>query len=508
MERAKKLIFHIDVNSAFLSWEAAYRIHHLGEQEDLRREPSAVGGDTSKRRGIILAKSVPAKEYGVKTGQTILEAKERCPGLLLVPPDYGLYERCSKAFLEILSRHTPDVEPYSIDEAYLDMTKVEGVRQKPWKEAEAIRQEIREELGFTVNIGISENKLLAKMASDFRKPDRVHTLWKKEIPKKLWQLPVGRLFFVGPATERKLLQLGIQTIGELAGSDRSLLKAHLKKHGELIWAFANGMDVSVVQSDPPRQKGYGNSTTIAFDVTDASTARLALLGLAETMAGRLRAASVRAEVLTVTVRYFDFRFASRQGKLDNPTNITIELHRRACCLFEQLWDGSPIRHLGIHTERLWDSSPGRQLTLFDFTDYGKLERLDGAVDQIRRRYGSDAVRRASFLQKGLRLDHMAGGLPGEKKPADEGNFRRKQEEVACSVWFTSTGKMMPQYLKYRTEEGILETISGIRILSCEKKHYCGITAAEYRCSALFRGEQRLFRLYYYPEQGKWKLSWE
>ncbi len=161
MERAKKLIFHIDVNSAFLSWEAAYRIHHLGEHADLRREPSAVGGDTSKRRGIILAKSVPAKEYGVKTGQTILEAKERCPGLLLVPPDYGLYERCSKAFLEILSRHTPDVEPYSIDEAYLDMTKVEGVQQKPWKAAEAIRQEIREELGFTVNIGISENKLLA-----------------------------------------------------------------------------------------------------------------------------------------------------------------------------------------------------------------------------------------------------------------------------------------------------------------------------------------------------------
>lgn len=227
---------------------------------------------------------------------------------------------------------------------------------------EPIRSQIKEELGFTVNIGVSENKLLAKMASDFQKPDRVHTLWREEIPAKMWPLPVSNLF-VGRSTARKLHTLGIDTIGELAAADPYILKSHLKKHGEIIWAFANGIDVSVVQSQPPANKGYGNSTTIAFDVCDSSTAKLVLLALAETVGARLREAHVRAEVIAVGIKDFELHYASHQMTLPNATNITLEIHRCACQLFEQLWDGTPIRHLGIHTSRIRDGMDVRQMDL-------------------------------------------------------------------------------------------------------------------------------------------------
>ena len=212
----KRVIYHIDVNSAFLSWEAVYRLYHLGAQRDLRDEVAAVGGDMAMRHGIILAKSIPAKKYGIKTGESIVEARQNCPTLKLVPPNYHLYDQCSKAFMEILRRYSPDVEQYSVDEAFVDMTGTESLWGDPVLTADRIREQIRDELGFTVNIGISENKLLAKMASDFKKPDQVHTLWKEEIPDKMWPLPVSDLFFVGRATAKKLFSLGIKTIGDLA----------------------------------------------------------------------------------------------------------------------------------------------------------------------------------------------------------------------------------------------------------------------------------------------------
>ena len=412
----RNVIFHIDVNSAFLSWEAVYRLHHLGGKEDLREKVSAVGGDMAMRHGIILAKSIPAKKFHIKTGETILEAKQKCPELILVPPNYGLYEKCSKAFMDILRRYSPDVEQYSIDEAFVDMTGTEGLWGDPVTAAYRMKDQIRDTLGFTVNIGISENKLLAKMASDFQKPDRVHTLWHNEIEDKMWPLPVSDLFFVGRATAKKLFNLGIHTIGELAHAEPHLLKVHLKKHGEVIWAFANGMDVSVVQSEAPANKGYGNSTTIAFDVTDASTAKLVLLALAETVGTRLRAAKVRAEVIAVGIKSHDLRYASHQMTLRNTTNITIEIHRCACQLFDQLWDGTAIRHLGIHTSRVKDGFNMRQLDMFDTTDYEKLEKMDRAVDEIRKKFGTDAVMRASFLQQPV--EHMAGGISKEKRKVD------------------------------------------------------------------------------------------
>lgn len=412
----KNIIFHIDVNSAFLSWEAVYRLHHLGGTVDLRNEIAAVGGDMAMRHGIILAKSIPAKKYQIQTGESIVEARQKCPNLIIVPPNYELYDRCSKAFIEILKQYSPEVEQYSIDEAFVDMTQTIKLWGDPVTAANRIRNQIKEELGFTVNIGISENKLLAKMASDFKKPDMVHTLWKSEIETKMWPLPVSELFFVGRATTKKLFNIGIHTIGELANADVGMLRSILKKHGEIIWGFANGIDVSVVQSEAAPNKGYGNSTTIAFDVSDSSVAKLVLLALSETVATRLRAANARAEVIAVGIKSHDLQYASHQMTLKNATNITIEIHRCACQLFDQLWDGTPIRHLGIHTSRIKDGFNMRQMDMFDTTDYEKLEHMDAAVDQIRKRYGNDSVMRAAFV--GTCIDHMSGGISREKRTVD------------------------------------------------------------------------------------------
>ena len=406
----KNVIFHIDVNSAFLSWEAVYRIHHLGGNLDLRDIPSAVGGDITKRHGIILAKSIPAKKYNIKTGESVPEALRKCPDLVLVPPNYNLYQKSSKAFMNILKEYGPVVEQYSIDEAYIDMTGTESLFGKPEVVANEIRERIYREL---VNIGISNNKVLAKMASDFKKPNLVHTLWQHEIKDKMWTLPASDLFFVGRATTRKLNNLGIKTIGELAQTDLSIIKSHLGKHGEVIWSFANGIDFSAVEPVPPPNKGYGNSTTIAFDVTDPNTAKLVLLSLAETVSARLRDDNVKIKVISVGIRDYNLGYYSHQKKLKAATNITREIYESACQVFDEMWDKVPIRHLGIHTSQVVTEEI-RQLNLFDDLDYEKLERLDRAVDDIRKRFGADSIVRASFI-KADKVDHMSGGISREKR---------------------------------------------------------------------------------------------
>lgn len=413
----KQIIFHIDVNSAFLSWEASYRIHHLGGTVDLRTIPSAVGGNISKRRGIVLAKSIPAKKYHIRTGEPITDALRKCPNLIIVPPNYELYEKNSKAFMNILRKYTDKVEQYSIDEAFMDMTGTQMLFGPPVVAATALKDEIHHTLGFTVNVSISDKKLLAKMASDFEKPDRVHTLFSEDIQQKMWPLPVRDLFFVGNVSEKKLNAIGIQTIGDLAKTDLKTLKALLKKHGEVIWNFANGKDVSLVEPEPADNKGYGNSTTIAFDVADAPTAKLVLLSLSETIGRRLRKNHVRIDMISVSIRYHDFHSVSHQSVLETPTNITNEIHAAACKLFDELWDGTPIRHLGVHTGHVTKDGANRQISLFDDTDYEKLEKLDHAVDHIREKFGADAIMRASFLNQD-KIDHMNGGISRENRTVD------------------------------------------------------------------------------------------
>ena len=408
-----RVIFHVDVNAAYLSWEAVYRIRHLGAKEDLRSRAAAVAGDTAMRHGIILAKSIPAKKYGIRTGESILEAKRKCPSLILVPPHYQLYEKASKAFIEILKEFSPAVEQYSIDEAFMDMTGTRALWYSPEAAAEAIRKRVRDELGFTVNIGISSNKVLAKMASDFEKPDKVHTLFPEEIETKLWPLSVSELFFVGSRTKRKLDSLGIYTIGELARTDPEILKSHLKKQGEILWAFANGIDTSPVEPEPAVNKGYGNSLTLPFDVTDIPHARLALLGLSETLGARMRKDQVRAQVFTLSVKTWDFRCYSHQKKFSDPTDLTEEIYKRAVLLLGQVWKGEPIRHLGIQGSGLAGKDMPVQGSLFQGKAYEKRRRAEMTVDRIRQRYGADAVKRAAFLD--TPIDHMSGGISREKR---------------------------------------------------------------------------------------------
>ncbi len=393
----EKIIFHVDVNSAFLSWEAVYRIQVLGEALDLRTIPSAVGGDSSKRHGIILAKSTPAKKYNVQTGEPIIKALQKCPELTLVPPNHSLYEQCSRSLLNLLYQYTPDIEPFSIDEAFLDMTGACLGFASPAQAAHVIKDRVKSELGFTVNIGISSNKLLAKMASDFKKPDMVHTLFTDEVPKKMWPLPLEELYFVGRSTSKILHGLGLKTIGDIANTDINILKAHLgNKHGQMIYQYARGIHNDSVESGESPNKGYGNSTTLSKDVTDYETANLVLLSLSETVAARLRSGDVKCNCITVELTDCDFNHQTHQTTLLSPTNTANLIHQTACRLLKEVWNGNPLRLLGIRTTKL-STEDYNQINLFDMAKNEKLEKLDKALDSIRSRFGSDAVKRARFI---------------------------------------------------------------------------------------------------------------
>ena len=408
---AERVIFHVDANSAFLSWTAAYKVKVLGEEQDIREVPSVVAGDRESRHSIILAKSTPAKKYGIKTGEPLFQALEKCPDLVVVQPDYPLYVEASRHFVEMLRQFSPVVEQYSIDEAWVDMTGTERLWGPPRLAAEKMRLRIWEELGFTVNVGISSNKLLSKMAGDFEKPNKVHTLFPEEVEQKFWPLPVRDLFLVGAATERKLKMLGIYTIGDLAHADLHVLKRRLGKHGETIWHFANGRNADAVTPEPAENKGYGNSVTTPQDVLSHEQGHQVLLSLCETVASRMRADDKCGSCVTVHLRTNAFHHFSHQSCLLGATNITGEIYREACRVFDEAWDGvTPLRQIGVQMTRL-SREPYQQ---FDFLSgmspeqYEKKMKLDETVDALRDKYGEDAIWRGKFAQSPGA--HMAGGL--------------------------------------------------------------------------------------------------
>lgn len=407
----KRIIYHIDANSAYLSWEAVYRLQQ-GDPLDLRTVPAIVGGNPETRHGIVLTKSIPAKKYNIQTGERVWEAKAKCPELIIVPPNYSLYMQCSKAFGDILREYSPLVEQYSIDEYFVDFSDMERLYPDPIEAAHTIKDRIREELGFTVNVGVSSNKLLAKMGSELKKPDMVHTLFPEEIPTKMWPLPIGELFMVGRATERKLISRNIKTIGELAYADKGWIRRFLKSHGELVWNYANGNDCSLVrQNRRPIIKGIGNSTTIPFDIEERETAHLAILSLVETVAARLRQSEYCAQLVSVTYRTNEFLGASHQRKFSSPTDCTNEISRIACELFDELWNGRPIRHLGVRVSEFC-TNDFVQLSIFQ-KDIDKQRAVDRAVDRVRSIFGSDAIMRTSFLNSGLR--YMTGGTVADEE---------------------------------------------------------------------------------------------
>ena len=408
---AERVIFHVDANSAFLSWSAAYRVKVLGETEDLRDIPSVVAGEKAQRHGIILAKSAPAKKFGIQTGEPLFQALEKCPTLKVVHPDYALYVEASRHFVAMLKEFSPVVEQYSIDEAWVDMTGTERLWGSPRLAAEKMRQRIHSELGFTVNIGISSNKLLAKMAGDFEKPNKVHTLFPEEVESKFWPLPVRDLFLVGERTEVKLNRLGIYTIGDLAHADGTFLRRKLGKHGETIWHFANGRNADAVTPEPAENKGYGNSVTTAHDVVTYEEAHQVLLSLCETVASRMRRDDKCGRCVAVHLRTNEFQHFSHQKLLHGSTNITSELFEAACHVFDEAWDGvTPLRQLGVQMTRL-SQEPYQQFDLFSGLSPEQYERklkLDETVDALRDKFGEEIIRRAKFAKNPQ--EHMAGGL--------------------------------------------------------------------------------------------------
>lgn len=402
----EKIYFHVDVNSAYLSWEAARRNRENRDEKDLREIASAVSGDPSKRSGIILAKSQIAKQFGVKTGEAVEISKRKCPQLYIVAADFDLYIEYSNKLIELLKEYSPNVYQYSIDEAFMDMTGTERLFGPAKECADLIRERIKNELGFTVNIGVGNNMVCAKMAGEFSKPDKTHTLFKDEIERKLWPLEVEDLFFVGKKTASKLRNLGFQTIGDIANADIDFLRRRLKKYGEVIHRHSNGIDGMEFFKEEVKNKSVGNSTTTANDITDINYANQLILSLCETVCARLRKKDMKAGVVSIEIVDMNFKRISRQKKLSMATNSVNTIYREACRLFAENWDKTPVRHIGVTTSQVKDKRV-EQMNFFDMTS-SKEEKLYKAVDDIREKYGLNSIQRATFIEG--KISNMEGGL--------------------------------------------------------------------------------------------------
>lgn len=395
-----RIIFHIDVNSAFLSWSAVENLKN-GSDVDLRLIPSIIGGDRSRRHGVVLAKSLPAKAYGIQTGEPVVNAFRKCPNLVTQAPNHALYERRSHELMQYLRSVCPLIEQVSIDECYMDFSPIAEDYPSPEAAAEEIKNHIKNTFGFTVNIGISDKKVLAKMASDFKKPDLVHTLYSHEIAEKMWPLPVSSLYMCGKSSVDTFRKLEILTIGSLARADPAILSLHLKSHGLLLWNYANGIDDSVVEPESADLKGIGNSTTLSSDALTASDCKKVLLALADSVAARLRAGGQSAGMISTEIKYNTFQTVSHQTTLDTPACTSGLIYETACALFDEIWNGTPVRLLGIRTSKLVSRDEPVQLSLFDLTDSKpkneKQEKLDAALFRIRNKYGEKSIVRGSFL---------------------------------------------------------------------------------------------------------------
>ena len=398
------VIFHIDVNSAFLSWTAVEQLKN-GATIDIREIPAIIGGDEEHRHGIVAAKSIPAKKYGIHTGEPVVDAFRKCPILQAYPGDFALYRTCSRRLMDFLRSYTSEIEQVSIDECYFNYSSIAGLYPDPVAFAHEIKDQVHKRFGFTVNVGISDVKVLAKMASDFEKPDKVHTLYRSEIREKMWPLPVSDLFMAGKSTVEKLKLLEIRTIGDLANTDPKILELHLKSHGRTLWNFANGLDEGQVTTVKEKAKGIGHSTTLTTDLKTKEECLKVLAEVAEEVSGRMRKKQMKAALITVEIKYFDFTSVSHQRQLKFPVNSERNIYKEAKELFLETWSGKPVRLLGIRGSKLVDEGEPEQMTLFDWMDAGedevvkeekkskKHEQIDSALQGLRQKYGNDIIRR-------------------------------------------------------------------------------------------------------------------
>ena len=391
----QRQILHVDVNNAFLSWTAVDMLKK-GSKIDIREIPAIIGGDESKRSGIVLAKSMKAKECGIKTADTIYQAKIKCSGLKIFPSNYSMYKKYSNKLYELLLEYTDKIERFSIDECFLDMTNY-LMKDTLLNKAKEISKRVKNELGFTVNIGVAHNKLLAKMASDFTKPDKIHTLFEEEIPKKMWTLPVSELFMLGRKTVPKLVNMQIKTIGDLAKADKKMLTKKFGKHGSLMWEYANGIDDSEVKYLPEKPKCIGNSVTLPQNISEIEKLEEIVLTISEQVAYRLRKEKLLAGTVNVCLRTKDFEDTSHQKKLPEVTNTTKEIYEKAKELLNEMYKkGTHIRLVGVRVDNLVEEKE-KQISLFSNKEIEKQEKLDKVLDELKNRYGYNSVTRAGKM---------------------------------------------------------------------------------------------------------------
>lgn len=388
-------ILHVDVNSAFLSWTAVDMLKN-GAEIDIRTIPAVIGGDEEKRKGIVLAKSIPAKKYGIQTAEPIYFAKQKCPNLKIYPSNFKIYRYYSDALYNLLHEYTDKIERFSIDECFLDITDFIPKGKTDLQIAYDIHTRVKEELGFTVNIGVAPNKLLAKMASDFEKPDKVHTLYQNEICSKMWPLPVSELLMVGKRSLPKLALLGIKTIKDLAQYPKETIEKQFGKFGKMIWEYANGIDEQEVISEPEEPKSIGNSATLPKDIKNIEKIEEILLALTEQTCYRLRKHQLLASTVGVQVKNKDFQSYSHQKSLLTATDSTKIIYETAKQILQEMYRGEQVRLIGVKVDKLTTKAM-QQLSLFDTAKNEKQQKLDRTLDSIKEKYGYDAVTRAGKM---------------------------------------------------------------------------------------------------------------
>lgn len=390
-----RIVLHSDCNCFYASVEL---LHH----PELRGKPVAVGGDSESRHGIILTADYTAKKYGVKTGMALWQAKQLCPDIVFLPPRMDLYLRFSRMAQEIYSEYTDLREPFGCDESWLDVTASASLKGDGELIAKEISNRMKSELGIPVSIGVSYNKIFAKLGSDYKKPDAITTMYKNEYQNKVWKLPVSDLLYVGRSTYAKLVKIGIKTIGDLARTDTKILESLLGKMGLILWTFANGYDDSPVRKENTHApiKSIGNSTTTPRDLVTDEDVKIILYVLAESVATRLRENGFRCRVVEISIRDNELFSFTRQRKISNATNITEEIAKEVYRLFKENYNWSkPIRSVGIRGADLVNDNYWEQLDLFtDAATREKKRRLDCAVDDIRRRFGFYSIQRGLMYQ--------------------------------------------------------------------------------------------------------------
>lgn len=388
----KTQILHIDVNNAFLSWSAVKRLK-TGEKIDLRTIPSIIGGDEKQRKGVVLAKSNIAKQFGIRTGEPIYQARKKCPSIVVVQGEHNIYRKYSDNLYKLFCEYTDKIERFSIDECFLDMTEFIKPKEDIMKLAIEIKEKVKRNFGFTVNIGISDDKILAKMASDFEKPDKIHTLFKNEIQEKMWHLPVSDLFMVGSKSINKLERLGIRTIGDLAKTDKRVLMKTFGKYGYMIWKYANGDSNEKVNYEVSKPKGIGNSITLPYDYNTLNELYPVLLTLTEQVAYRLRKENMLATVVNVQLKNSEFELYSHQKKLNYRTNSSKEIGSTAKKVLRELYKGDKIRLIGIRVDGLFERDD-MQVSFFDKVQNNN---IDKTIDVLKEKYGYNVIKKAGEI---------------------------------------------------------------------------------------------------------------